>query len=218
MEPMLVPSGAARHGELLDKILVPVQQSTGLHRSLSGHLATSLAGLVRSMDCYYSNLIKGHDTHPVDIERALHQDFSADPRQRNLQLEARAHVEVQAWIDAGGLRGRAFTLGGLLDLHRQFCERLPEDLLWTAGDGDQAEERVRVLPGTLRTRDVRVGWHVAVSPGAVPRFLCRFVQVYSGLGKADTILAAAASVRRPSWSLWLFFWTSAWTRWPSWNA
>lgn len=112
MEPMLVPSGAARHGELLDKILVPVQQSTGLHRSLSGHLATSLAGLVRSMDCYYSDLIKGHDTHPVDIERALHQYFSVDPRQRNLQLEARAHVEVQAWIDAGGLRGRAFTLGG----------------------------------------------------------------------------------------------------------
>ncbi|WP_041725605.1 Fic family protein [Megalodesulfovibrio gigas] len=199
MEPLLVPSGAARRGELLDKILVLAQQSAGLRRSLPGHLATSLAGLVRSMNCYYSNLIEGHDTHPVDIERALRQDFSADARQRNLQLEARAHVEVQAWIDAGGLRGRAFTLEGLLELHRQFCERLPGELLWTVGDGNQAEERVRVQPGTLRTRDVRVGRHVAVSPGAVPRFLHRFVQAYSGLGKADTILAAACAHHRLLW-------------------
>ena len=22
------------------------------------------------MNCYYSNLIEGHDTHPIDIERA----------------------------------------------------------------------------------------------------------------------------------------------------
>ncbi len=42
------------------------------------------------MNCYYSNLIEGHDTHPVDIERALKADYSTDPEQRNLQLEARA--------------------------------------------------------------------------------------------------------------------------------
>jgi hypothetical protein len=33
-----------------------------------------LANLVRSMNCYYSKLIEGHDTHPVDIERALKND------------------------------------------------------------------------------------------------------------------------------------------------
>ncbi len=43
------------------------------------------------MNCYYSNLIEGHDTHPVDIERALRHDYSDDPRTRNLQLEAAAH-------------------------------------------------------------------------------------------------------------------------------
>ena len=31
------------------------------------------------MNCYYSNLIEGHDTHLVDFERALHGDYSADP-------------------------------------------------------------------------------------------------------------------------------------------
>ncbi|AGW14194.1 hypothetical protein DGI_2451 [Megalodesulfovibrio gigas DSM 1382 = ATCC 19364] len=110
MEPMLVPSGAARRGELLDKILVLAQQSAGLRRSLPGHLATSLAGLVRSMNCYYSNLIEGHDTHPVDIERALRQDFSADARQRNLQLEARA--QAGGGGPAGSGRGHVRKLPG----------------------------------------------------------------------------------------------------------
>ena len=67
------------------------------------------------MNCYYSNLIEGHDTHSIDIERALNEEFSSDPEQRNLQLEARAHIEVQRWIDAGGLNGRACTCEGILD-------------------------------------------------------------------------------------------------------
>lgn len=33
----------------------------------------SVGNLVRSMNCYYSNLIEGHDTHPRDIDRALHK-------------------------------------------------------------------------------------------------------------------------------------------------
>ncbi|BBE32444.1 hypothetical protein SmB9_01020 [Sphingosinicella microcystinivorans] len=63
------------------------------------------------MNCYCSNLIKGHNTHPIDIERALNNDLSADPEQRNLQLAARAHIAVQEWIDAGGLRDRDVQVG-----------------------------------------------------------------------------------------------------------
>ena len=32
-------------------------------------VATSPATLVRSMNCYYSNLIEGHKTLPRDLER-----------------------------------------------------------------------------------------------------------------------------------------------------
>jgi len=51
------------------------------------------------VNCYYSNLIEGHNTHPVDIERALDNDYSTEPRKRDLQLDAKAHVAVQRWID-----------------------------------------------------------------------------------------------------------------------
>ena len=46
------------------------------------------------MNCYYSILIEGHETHPVDIERALKNDYRADSEKRNLQLEAKAHITV----------------------------------------------------------------------------------------------------------------------------
>ena len=32
--------------------------------------AANLTGVVRQMNCYYSNLIEGHNTRPRDIERA----------------------------------------------------------------------------------------------------------------------------------------------------
>ena len=44
-----------------------------------------------------------------------------------------------------------------------------------------------------------MGDHVAVSPGALPRFLARFKSVYGRLGKAEAILAAAAAHHRLLW-------------------
>src|SRR3569832_2469226 len=56
---------------LTDLALELAQKSAGFRRSLPDSLTASLADLVRAMSCYYSNLIEGHDTPPIDIERAL---------------------------------------------------------------------------------------------------------------------------------------------------
>jgi Fic family protein len=150
------------------------------------------------MNCYYSNLIEGHDTHPIDIERALKNDYSKDAHKRDLQLEAKAHIQVQEWIDGGGLTDkRAFTAEGICEIHRRFCDLLPEDLLWV--EDPVTKERVRVVPGELRQRDVQVGRLVAISPGALPRFLERFENVYGRLGKTETIIGSAAAHHRLLW-------------------
>ena len=102
------------------------QKSAGFRRSLPPTVLASLADLVRAMNCYYSNLIEGHDTHPVDIERALKNDYSQDRRKRDLQIEAKAHIAVQQWIDTGGLKGgAAIRAGAITEIHRRFCELLP---------------------------------------------------------------------------------------------
>jgi len=197
MEPLLIGETSRHRGTLTDLAVELAQKAAGFRRSLPESLSVSLADLVRAMNCYYSNLIEGHDTHPVDIERALKDDYSKDPRKRDLQLEAKAHITVQKWIDSGGLKGRAVATEGICEIHRRFGELLPEDLLWVE-DPDK-KERVRVVPGELRPRDVKVGTHIAISPGAVPRFLKRFEEVYSHLSRTDSILGAATAHHRLLW-------------------
>lgn len=97
-EPFMPAEGT----ELLENLAFDL---AGEGSELSGQLhpvvRLSVAERVRSMNCYYSNLIEGHNTHPRDIDRALVADYSSDPRRRDLQLEARAHIEVQQVIDVG---------------------------------------------------------------------------------------------------------------------
>lgn len=197
MEPLVLGEGSRHRPELTDLALELAQRSAGFRRSLPESLLSSLATLVRAMNCYYSNLIEGHDTHPVDIERALQGDYSKDAKKRDLQLEAVAHIAVQQWIDEGGLGGRAVAADSICEIHRQFCQALPEGLLWV--EDPATHERLPVIPGELRTRDVAVGDHIAISAPAVPRFLGRFEGVYSRLGKTETLLAAAAAHHRLVW-------------------
>src|SRR5665213_2404961 len=197
MEPLLIGDGSSHRADLTDLALELAQKSAGFRRSLPDSLLASLADLVRAMNCYYSNLIEGHDTHPVDIERALKNDYSSDAKKRNLQQEAKAHITVQQWIDAGGLKGRAVNADSLREIHRRFCELLPDDLLWIVDPA--TKERIKVLPGELRHRDVAVGNHIAISAPAVPRFLHRFEEVYGRLGKTETILATASAHHRLAW-------------------
>ena len=197
MEPMMVGEGSHHRAALTDLAVELAGEAAGFRRSLPEGVLAALADLVRSMNCYYSNLIEGHDTHPLDIERALREDYSADAAKRDLQLEARAHIAVQAWIDEGGLKGRAVSVEGVVEIHRRFCEMLPQPLLRAEDPATGAN--VAVTPGALRDRDVKVGRHVPVSPGALPRFLERFEAVYTGLGRADAILAAPAAHHRLLW-------------------
>src|SRR5437879_3373881 len=197
MEPLMIPEGSPHRGELTDLVIELASRSAGFRRSLPEGVRTALADLVRAMNCYYSNLIEGHDTHPVDIERALKNDYSNDPRKRDLQLEAKAHITVQKWIDGGGLKGRTVTSDGIREIHRRFCELLPADLLLV--EDPETKERVKVVPGELRRWDVKVGTHIPVSPGALPRFLRRFEEVYGHLSRTDSILGAATAHHRLLW-------------------
>ncbi len=197
MEPLVLAADSRHRPVLNDLVMALTAASAGLRRSLPDGVVAALSDLVRAMNCYYSNLIEGHDTHPVDIERALKKDYSTDPEMRNLQLEAAAHVSVQKWIDAGGLEGPATTQHAIREIHQRFCKLLPEELLLI--EHPTTKEQIPVVPGGLREYEVEVGRHRPVSPGAVPRFLARFEEVYSKLGTAETLLAAAAAHHRLAW-------------------
>ena len=126
IEPLL-PAGGNR--VLTDLATQLWAESTALNSNLQVATILGIGDLVRTINCYYSNLIEGHRTHPIDIERALAQDFSIDPQQRELQLEAKAHIEVQREIDLGNAPAQVVSSDYLRWIHREFCTRLPPEML-----------------------------------------------------------------------------------------
>ena len=88
--------------------------------------------LVRVMNCYYSNLIEGHNTTPREIERALANQLDATEERRNLQIEARAHIRLQREVDrlhAAGELPEPASASFIRWLHRSFYEDAPEAML-----------------------------------------------------------------------------------------
>lgn len=174
MEPML-PEEAERG--LDDVTFELIREASMLAGRVHPIVQDAIGALVRSMNCYYSNLIEGHDTHPRDIDRALVEDFAAEPRKRALQLEAVAHIHVQQRIDLGD-DPQAWPASRTYAewLHLAFCERLPDELLWI--ENPDTGERLRVVPGELRQRTVIVGRHIPPDADDLARFLARFEQAY----------------------------------------
>src|SRR6266852_4767620 len=171
-----------------------------LSHALHPRTATSLAGVVRIMNTYYSNLIEGHNTRPRDIARALAGDLDNDNDRRNLQLEAAAHVRVQAEVDRMAAEGRLpepASVDFIRQLHRDFYRNAPEAMLRIEGVGGAFV----MEPGEWRSRpehDVAVGRHVPPSSGRVADFMAYFADRYrfDRLGKAARIVAIPAAHHR----------------------
>lgn len=162
--------------------------------------AANLAALVRIMNTYYSNLIEGHDTRPRDIERALAGNLDPDEARRNLQLEAAAHVRVQAGIDrmaAESTLPEPASPDFIRWLHREFYRDAPEEMVRIRG----AKTEFIMEPGAWRSRpeeDVAVGRHMPPSSGRIDDFMEYFATRYhfANLGKAAQIMAIAAAHHR----------------------
>jgi Fic family protein len=176
-----------------------VAKSNALAGRLHPVIQGGIGDLVRSMNCYYSNLIEGHHTHPIDIENALAGDYSAEPEKRNLQLEARAHIDVQRKIDAGSAPQPSTSTEFIRWVHKEFCQQLPEKLLVVTDPKTGREEKV--VPGELRKILVNVGQHIPPALDDLAPLLDRFAAAYGNdkLPKIQRIIGAAASHHRLLW-------------------
>ncbi len=187
-------------GAIADVIAELSAAAATLGRALHPRTAANLADLVRIMNCYYSNLIEGHDTRPRDIERALAGEFDAHEGRRSLQIEAAAHVRVQAEIDAmldSGTLPPPWEAGFIRWTHREFYRDAPDEML-TIGTGERA---FRMAPGEWRdaqAQDVAVGRHVPPASERVPDFMRHFADRFrlDQMGKAARIMAIASAHHR----------------------
>ncbi|MDB6040207.1 MAG: filamentation induced by cAMP protein Fic [Verrucomicrobiales bacterium] len=197
MEPML-PSDNRDLSELALQLAKSTARLGGCVHPITGQ---RIAALVRSMNSYYSNLIEGHNTHPLEIERALKHDFSNDPAQRALQIESAAHIQVQEILENRLREIRELPiceLESLCWIHRELYARLPEAFRFVKTKNGNTDE---VIPGQLRRAEVEVGRHIAPRAESLPKFLARFSAAYkpSSLDPLTRIIAVAASHHRLAW-------------------
>ncbi|WP_448189637.1 Fic family protein [Azospirillum sp. sgz301742] len=186
--------------ELADLIAELSTATATLGARLHPRTAANLAGLVRIMNCYYSNLIEGHNTRPRDIERALQRDLDAEEGRRNLQIEAAAHVRLQEKLDylhAGGGLPEPASTDFVRWLHREFYHDAPEAML-RIGQGDRS---FLMVPGAFRSdpgHDVMVGLHQPPSSDRVPAFMAHFEARFrfACMGRGVRILSMATAHHR----------------------
>lgn len=197
MEPMLPSEGNAALNDLVYDLITK-------NATLSGRLhpvvQREISKLIRSMNCYYSNLIEGHNTTPRDIDRALAGDYSSEPKKRALQKEAEAHIAVQAMIDGGTDPScPPATTEYILWLHKEFCDRLPSELLRIKNP--DTGKTVEVIPGQMRDGEVSVGRHVPPLHQNLGRFMARFEEAYNSgmVSKTGKVIAAGAAHHRLLW-------------------
>jgi len=172
---------------------------------LEGHLApVTLEGvrrLLRVVNSYYSNLIEGHSTHPIDIERAMRQDYSKDQEKRDLQTESQIHIEVQEEIARRVIEEPDLNVSTpefLCWIHERFYHRMPERLRWVRSESG---ESAYVDAGLTRSRYVQVGRHIPPAHEALESFLERFSSVYDPAKQhgLSPLIALAAAHHRLMW-------------------
>lgn len=187
-------------GPIADAIAELAAAAATLGKALHPRTASNLANLVRIMNTYYSNLIEGHDTRPLEIERALAGELDQDEGRRNLQLEAAAHVRVQREVDrmtAEGVLPAPASDAFLKWLHLEFYRDAPEAMLLIK----RGPTEFRMQPGEWRSgpeQDVVVGRHVPPSSPRVAEFMQYFEERFrfDRLGRAAQIMAIASAHHR----------------------
>lgn len=196
MESMMV-----ENGELEDLAAQILAKSAALGAQLPEATQASMRELLRIINSYYSNMIEGNSTHPIDIERATRRDYSSDPAKRNRQIESIAHIDCQRQIEERLARDSGVVITSpefLCWVHKTFYDQLPDELRWIKNE--ETGEQMEVIGGEIRTADVRVGNHVGPASISLPAFLDRFHKRYGTRSHGVyPIIVAAASHHRLMW-------------------
>jgi len=202
MEPLFPTDKSGKLEELAVELL---EKSAKLSGTMNPITRGAIADFLRPMNSYYSNLIEGHDTHPIDINNALNHEYSDNKEKRNLQLEAFAHIKVLEGISTE-IKDNSFnytptSIDFIKEIHKRFYKHLPEEFKEIkTKDG----EIKKMIPGEIRKTEVQVGRHIAPKADNLNLFTKRFEEFYNpflteNTSKINRIISFAAAHHRLAW-------------------
>ncbi len=161
----------------------------------------SVKDLLRTTNSYYSNQIESEGTHPLDIEKAMKQDFSNDDKKRNLQFLSIAYINTQKWLEVIATDiDNIFKKDFLLTIHNSFYTK---DGMETFLDIKSEDSIIKMIPGTIRDHDVCVSKYVAPEymelNSILNAFENQYKSIYNPSTKAKKLLYVLSSHHRLAW-------------------
>ncbi|MBT3294906.1 MAG: Fic family protein [Verrucomicrobia bacterium] len=199
MEPLL-PDGSRRSlADLTEGIRFEAGRLSG--SGMPQKTREGIEKIVQQMNSYYSNLIEGHKTSPLEVEKALRKDFDHDPKKRALQQLGVAHIETEEHLKTL-LRDEpetdTFSSDFIKMVHREFYNRLPKELRVVK---DSKDREYPLIPGEFRSYNVNVHYHVPPDYPCLENFMGRFESFYGSERILSTrkLVAIAASHQRFLW-------------------
>src|SRR5262249_53775333 len=135
--------------------------------------------------------------------RAMKKDFSRDRKNRSLQLEAQAHIQLHRKICEMFENGspNPYDQDFLKLLHEEFYKELPEEFKTAVNKNNEKKKK---KTGKFRDREVKVGNHIGPSSRHLEAFINRFEKfydpgVFTNKSNIRRIISIAAAHHRLAW-------------------
>lgn len=198
-----------KNGEIESDLLVLAEQvciqSAKLTATHNPHVINAIKELLRKVNSYYSNKIESEGTHPIDIERAMRQEFSTDTHERNLQQLSLVYINVQQYIEDLFENDKAlnpFSVDFITDVHYQIYSQPDMEPFLKIKLEKDSEEFITMEAGKLRERNVAIAKHTAPEFSELSTSLNHyehFYKTYPYQTQARKLIHAMASHHRLTW-------------------
>lgn len=202
-----VHSPADKLGDYQDKLVELIRADAALNQTIPKSIRSSTEGLLRLVNCYYSNKIEGNSTHPKDFLKAQSENQNpADNTSKDI-LELLAHLEAQIKLSLCDIKPSTICEPEFIkSIHKSFYDLLPVEFLVIKDKNgnnvvQEDGEPLLLRPGHWREKDVVVGKHLPPSYEEINRYMTWISSSYrlDRIHGTNKVLAAAAFHHRLAW-------------------
>ena len=152
-------------GNIDDDILVLAEEVCIKSATLTGghniFTIEAIKELLRTINSYYSNKIESQGTHPIDIDRAMKEDFFDDAKKKNLQILSLQHIEVQKFVEEYFIKNKSLTPFSeefIKSIHNNFYSSRDMEVFLNIKQNDKY---IQMRAGEFRDKDVYIAKHIA---------------------------------------------------------
>lgn len=182
--------------ELSEEVCLKSAVLTGSHTALT---LNAIKDQLRMVNSYYSNRIESQGTHPIDIEKAMRQEFSSNETTKNLQLLSLAYIATQKEIETMHPLN-PYTEEFIRFVHRYLYTFEGMDSFLTIHHDNHTK---KMSPGEYRDCDVTIGQHIAPKTRELAALLTSYEHLYTTVTKQGTyaqkLIYALSSHHRLVW-------------------